>query len=117
MQDTEMLITSAEPNLDLILKEYQQAGPQCAGGFDANSCENVRRNIWPGQSPDGRKWDEYSADGEPAVPYNGASDTRVPGVDGTINDAVALGMAAYRRGGKRAGPAKPPPGGPGRWTS
>src|SRR3990167_2723519 len=107
MQDTEMLITSAEPNLDLILKEYQQAGPQCAGGFDANSCENVRRNIWPGQSPDGRKWDEYSADGEPAVPYNGASDTRVPGVDGTINDAVALGMAAYRRAEIRADTLNP----------
>jgi hypothetical protein len=80
MSDTaDQLIHSAEPNVDLVLREYQQASPLGEGLFDANYCENVRRNLWPGQSPDGRKWDEWSPDGEPASPWNGASDTRVPG--------------------------------------
>jgi len=97
MQETETLFHDAGPNVARILKEYQQASPLGEGLFDANYCENVRRNLWPGQSPDGRKWDEWMPDGEPAEPWNGSSDTRVPGVDSTINDAVALGMAAFRR--------------------
>lgn len=107
MQDADKLITSAEPNVDLVLQEYQQASPLGEGLFDANYCENIRRNLWPGQAPDGRKWDEYSPDGEPATPWNGSSDTRVPGVDGTINDAVALGMAAFRRAEVRADTVNP----------
>lgn len=107
MQDSDKLIHSDEPNVDLVLQEYQQASPLGEGLFDANYCENVRRNLWPGQSPDGRKWDEWSPDGEPATPWNGSSDTRVPGVDSTINDAVALGMAAYRRAEIRADTVNP----------
>jgi hypothetical protein len=107
MQDSDKLITSGEPNVDLVLQEYQQASPLGEGLFDANYCENVRRNLWPGQSPDGRRWDEWSPDGEPAQPWNGASDTRVAGVDGTINDAVALGMAAFRRAEIRADTVNP----------
>lgn len=97
MQDSDQLVNDSGPNVKLVLQEYQQASPLGESLFDANWCENVRRNLWPGQSPDGRRWDEWAMDGEPALPWNGASDTRVPGVDSTINDMVDLGMTAFRR--------------------
>jgi hypothetical protein len=97
MDNSDKLVSSPEAQVGLLLEEYQQASPLGEGLFDANFCENVRRNLWPGQSPDGRKWDEWQPDGEPAQPWDGASDTRIPAVDGAINDAVALGLAAFRR--------------------
>ena len=97
MDDSDKLVSNPDPCVDLLLEEYKQASPLGEGLFDANFCENIRRNLWPGQSPDGRKWDQWQPDGEPAQPWDGASDTRIPAVDGAINDAVALGLAAFRR--------------------
>ena len=51
--------------------------------------------LWAGQSPDGRKWDENFPEGQPARPWNGASDTRVPLVDGVCNDGTAIRCAAF----------------------
>ena len=95
--NADKLVSNPDPCVDLLMEEYKMASPLGEGLFDANFCENVRRNLWPGQSPDGRKWDEWQADGEPAEPWDGCSDTRVPAVDGAINAGVALGMAAFRR--------------------
>ena len=97
MDNSDKLVSNPDPCVDLLLEEYQQAAPLGEGLFNANFCENVRRNLWPGQSPDGRKWDTWQPDGEPAQPWDGSSDTRVPAVDGAINNAVAMGLAAYRR--------------------
>ena len=102
-----MLTSSPDAQVSLLLREYQAASPLGEGMFDAAFCEQSRRNLWPGQSPDGRKWDEWSPDGEPALPYNGASDCRAYTTDGIINDSVALGMAAYRRGELRADTVNP----------
>ena len=63
--------------------------------------------IWAGQSPDGRKWDENMPDGQPAMPWNGSSDTRVPVVDGVINDTVDLLTAAFRKAELRANTVNP----------
>jgi len=107
MQDSEKLISSPDPNVSLLQQEFQQASPLGDGLFDANFCENTRRNIWPGQSPDGRKWDEWAANDTPVMPYDGASDCRPFSSDGVINDSVALGMAAFRRGEIRADTVNP----------
>lgn len=107
MNDAEMLATDTGPNLSALQREFQSAGPQTEGAFGLADCENVRRNIWPGQSSDGRKWDENQPDGSPAMPWNGCSDTRVPVVDGVINDMVDLGMAAYRKAEVRASAVNP----------
>jgi hypothetical protein len=102
-----LLTSDPNANVGLLLQEYQQASPLAEGLFDANFCEQTRRNLWPGQSPDGRKWDDWSPDSEPVLPYNGASDCRPFTTDGVINDAVALGMAAFRRGELRADTVNP----------
>lgn len=100
--DTELLASDTGPNLKALIAEFQAAGPQTEGAFGVSDAENVRRCIWPGQSSDGRKWDENQPEGEPARPWNGCSDTRPFIVDGVINDCVDLGMAAYRRAEIRA---------------
>jgi hypothetical protein len=62
----------------------------------------VRFCQWEGQSADGRK---HAADtGEDAWPFEGAADSRVPLVDGIINDKVAIATQAFFRAQVQAVP-------------
>jgi hypothetical protein len=54
----------------------------------------VRYNVWEGQHDDGRK---HGEGGEFALPFEGASDARIPLVDSIINDKVALSTQAFWR--------------------
>lgn len=58
--------------------------------------QRVRFNVWDGQSEDGRKHRE-DLEEEPK-PFNGCADTRVPLLDGIINDDVDLARLAFFRG-------------------
>lgn len=66
---------------------------------------NVRFNVWEGQSPDGRKHAE--AMGEDPLPFEGASDARIPAVDSIIGDKVALAKQAIFRAQVQATPVEP----------
>jgi hypothetical protein len=62
----------------------------------------VRFCQWDGQSADGRK---HGSDlGEDAWPFEGSADTRVPLIDGIINDKVALSTQAFFRAQVQAVP-------------
>ena len=100
--DSEILVTSLEAHVDKLLTEFKQAGVLPNGFYDVAYDEETRRMIWAGQSPDGRKWDENMPEGEPALPWNGCSDTRVPLVDSVVNDDTAVLTAAYRKAELRA---------------
>lgn len=64
----------------------------------------VRFCQWEGQSPDGRK---HSSDlGDDAWPFEGAADSRVPLVDGIINDKVAIARQAFFRAQVQAVPVE-----------
>jgi hypothetical protein len=65
----------------------------------------VRFNEWPGQSIDGRK---HADDlGVEALPFEGASDARIPLADGIINDKVAFAVQAFFRAQVQAVPVEP----------
>ena len=67
--------------------------------------QRVRDCEWEGQSVDGRKHaDEI---GEEARPFEGASDVRVPLVDGVINELVALAKTGFFRSMVQARPVEP----------
>ena len=100
--DSEILVNSLDAHVDILLTEYKQAGVMPNGFYDMAFNEETRRMIWAGQSPDGRKWDELMPEGQPAMPWNGSSDTRVPVVDGIVNFTVALLTAAFRKAELRA---------------
>lgn len=57
--------------------------------------QNVRRCRWAGQSPDGRKREEYL--GKEATPFEGASDARIPLADTIITERVDEYMTAVER--------------------
>jgi hypothetical protein len=71
---------------------------------DAGNGANDRRQVsddtrfcrWPGQSPDGKKHAEAN-NGEPAFPFEGASDRRERTADGITNEQVIIIMAALMR--------------------
>ena len=64
----------------------------------------LRHNIWEGQSADGRK---HSDSGEPALPFEGSADSRIPLLDGIINDKVAMAQQAFWRAEVQASPIEP----------
>ena len=71
---------------------------------DAGNGANDRRQIaddtrfcrWPGQSPDGKKYAENN-NGQPAFPFEGASDRRERTADNITNEQVIIIMAALMR--------------------
>jgi hypothetical protein len=100
--DSEILVTSPGVHVDILLTEFKQAGVMPNGFYDVAFNEETRRMLWAGQSPDGRKWDENMPEGQPALPWNGCSDTRVPLVDAVVNDDTAILTAAFRKAELRA---------------
>ena len=65
----------------------------------------VRFNVWEGQSADGRK--HAASMGEDPLPFEGASDARIPAVDSVIGDKVALAKQAIFRAQVQATPVEP----------
>jgi hypothetical protein len=64
---------------------------------DRRQCADaIRRCVWPGQSPDGRKHKEALAGAEP-FPFEGASDKRERTADAITNEQVIIIMAALMR--------------------
>lgn len=100
--DSEILVTSLEAHVDILLTEFKQSGVMPNGFYDVAFNEETRRMLWAGQSPDGKKWDENMPEGQPALPWNGSSDTRVPLVDTVVNDDTAVLTAAFRKADLRA---------------
>lgn len=58
--------------------------------------EEIRYNLWEGQSRDGRKHAE-AQDGTPAFPFEGASDARIRLADMIVNERVLILVAAAMR--------------------
>lgn len=103
----EQLVSDEGPNVDVLMEEFKLAGVLPNGGYDLGYNEETRRMIWAGQSPDGRRWDENMPEGQPALPWNGSSDTRYPLVDGVCNDEVTMLKTAFRRAEVRASAIDP----------
>lgn len=100
--ESEILVSSPDAHVDILLTEFKQAGVMPNGFYDVAFNEETRRMLWAGQSPDGRKWDENMPEGQLALPWNGCSDTRVPLVDSVVNDDTAVLTAAFRKAEFRA---------------
>lgn len=89
--------SSETPDVGYLYKEYMRSVQD--GGNTANVAKNddIRLARWAGQSSDGKKHSENRPDGDPAFPFEGASDVRNRLVDRTINDIVAMMMTTFDR--------------------
>lgn len=99
MNDAELLARPDEgPSLAALQRLYGETSPITAQGWNRiNDAEDARYCLWPGQSADGRKWDDNSTDGEPVRPFNGASDFRPLVIDDAIVLLKDLLMLAAKR--------------------
>lgn len=85
------------PDIPYLYKEYQRSTQN--GGNVSNIAENddIRLARWSGQTRDGKKHSENLEDGNPAFPFEGASDVRCRLVDRTINDLVSMCVTTFDR--------------------
>jgi hypothetical protein len=97
MTDDMLLTADEKPDMKAVAEEYEEALGHGAIDGRMRDSEDVRLCVWPGQSPDGRKWDRHMADGKKALPWDGASDTKVMLADDIITECVDVLMVAWRR--------------------
>jgi hypothetical protein len=93
----ELVFAADKPNIPYLSKEYRRS---IEDGDFANSIERVddiRYARWEGQTQDGKKHSEFRPEGDPAFPFEGASDVRCRLIDRTINDIVSMLMTTFDR--------------------
>ena len=92
-----LVFASDTPDIGYLYMEFQRSTQN--GGNTANIAENddIRLARWAGQTHDGKKHSESLPDGEPAFPFEGASDVRCRLTDKTINEIVCMLMTTFDR--------------------
>ena len=92
-----LVFASDTPDIGYLYMEFQRSTQN--GGNTANIAQNddIRLARWAGQTSDGKKHSESLPDGEPAFPFEGASDVRCRLTDKTINEIVCMLMTTFDR--------------------
>ena len=92
-----LAIAGATPDIGDLLDEYNRSMVNSSQGNLATKFDNIRFCRWSGQTDDGKKWSKWREEGNPAWPFEGASDVRLRLVDSTCNELSALLVTAYQR--------------------
>lgn len=86
-----------EPDIAALSDEFNRALTQRVERFQIEEAERVRYCVWTGQHPDGLVHQELLPEGERAMPYDRAPDTRISFADGTVRLIVGLLKTAFWR--------------------
>lgn len=86
-----------KPSLEVLMDEWKRASWQGLDGARINGLDDIRYARWQGQTDDGKKHSEYRSNGEPAWPFEGASDVRCRLADSVCNEISALLLSAFNR--------------------
>ena len=97
-----LAIASKNPHVGELLSEYNRAMINSSQGNLVTKFDNIRFCRWPGQTDDGKKHSENRSNGDPAWPFEGASDVRTRLIDGTCNELTALLVGAFQKAELRA---------------
>lgn len=92
-----LAIASKTPHVGELLSEYNRAMINSSQGNLVTKFDNIRFCRWPGQTDDGKKHSENRANGDPAWPFEGASDVRTRLIDSTCNELTALLVGAFQK--------------------
>jgi hypothetical protein len=84
-----------KPDLVTLLTEYERSAYHGTMVSKMSWADDVRYARWAGQTDDGKKHSWARPDGDPAFPFEGASDVRSRLVDRLIRDQKALLMTSY----------------------
>ena len=86
-----------KPSLEVLMDEWKRASWQGLDGARINGLDDIRYARWSGQTDDGKKHSEYRSNGDPAFPFEGASDVRCRLADSVCNEITALLLSAFNR--------------------
>ena len=88
---------SDKPDINVLLREYNDSLYTGSNIDRLAAIDDIRFCRWEGQTDDGRKHSDMRGQGDPAMPFEGASDIRNRLVDRTINDVSCLLVTAFQR--------------------
>jgi hypothetical protein len=97
-----LAIATNIPDVGDLLSEYNRAMINSTQGNLTTKFDDIRFARWAGQSDDGKKHSNLRNDGDPAWPFEGASDVRNRLIDSTCNELSALLVTAFERATIRA---------------
>ena len=92
----QLLYASKEPNIQSLHAELSRSYLFGANVTELNLNDDLRFCRWNGQTSDGKKFSKNRDEDDPALPFEGASDTRVRLIDRVINEQVSLWMNALK---------------------
>jgi hypothetical protein len=84
-----------KPDISQLLVEYQRSAYHGTMVSKMVWADDVRYARWAGQTDDGKKHSWARPNGDPAFPFEGASDVRVRLIDRLIRDQKAMLMTAF----------------------
>jgi hypothetical protein len=91
-----LIIESDKPNVPELVKELSRSYLFGANTTELNDNDDIRYCRWNGQTSDGKKFSENRDEDDPALPFEGASDSRIRLIDRVINEQVALWMNSLK---------------------
>ena len=91
-----LLYGSEEPKIQELLDELQRSYLFSSNITEVNENDDLRYCRWNGQTNDGKKFSKNRDEDDPALPFEGASDTRIRLIDRVINEQVALWMNSIK---------------------
>jgi hypothetical protein len=97
-----LAIASDTPQVGELLAEYNRSMINAAQGNLVTKFDDIRFARWDGQSEDGKKHSDVRPEGDPAWPFEGASDVRNRLIDSTCNELSALLVTAFQKADIRA---------------
>lgn len=101
-----LAIATNVPDVGDLLSEYNRAMINSTQGNLTTKFDDIRFARWAGQSEDGKKHSNLRNDGDPAWPFEGASDVRNRLIDSTCNELSSLLVTAFERAIIRASPTE-----------
>lgn len=91
-----LLVASDTPNIPELVNELNRSYLFGANTSELNDNDDLRFCRWEGQTADGKKFSENRNEDDPALPFEGASDSRIRLIDRVINEQVSLWMNSIK---------------------
>ncbi len=84
------------PDIQELISEYRRSLYNGGNTQDMADMDDLRYCKWAGQTNDGKKHSDMRNNGDPAMPFEGASDVRIRLIDRVINEQVALWVNSWK---------------------
>lgn len=84
------------PDIQELISEYRRSLYNGGNTQDMADMDDLRYCKWVGQTNDGKKHSDLRNNGDPAMPFEGASDVRIRLIDRVINEQVALWVNSWK---------------------